>query len=183
MEDLYFLAITPPLDLSKKITEIQEDIASRFGSRASLKVMPHITLKAPFKFPAAAHLVVLEWFENLNVQVPRFDLHLKNFGAFRNKNKPVIFIRPEPAVPLMQLQKQILSKFENSFPDVPLMDLEKNFHPHMTIAYRDLKIDSFQAAWTEFQSREFSDIFEVANFHLLKHDGKKWHIIQSYSLK
>lgn len=183
MENLYFLAITPPDDISKKVTVIQEDIASRFDSRASLKVIPHITLKAPFKFPVAAHEIVLEWFENLNIDISGFDLQLKDFGAFHNKNRPVIFIKPEPNVSLMLLQKQILTEFVNSFPNVSIMDLELNFHPHMTVAYRDLNADSFQAAWPEFQSKVFSETFEVNNFHLLKHDGKKWNIIRSYSLK
>ncbi|MBE9464282.1 2'-5' RNA ligase family protein [Dyadobacter subterraneus] len=183
MENLYFLAITPPEEISKEIIEIQEDIAARFDSRASLKVMPHITLKAPFKFPMAAHIIVLEWFENLQINQSAFNLELKDYGAFHNKNKPVIFIKPEKNASLATLQKQILSEFENAFPGVAIMDLELDFHPHLTIAYRDLKVNLFQEAWREFQAREFLKIFEVNDFHLLQHDGKKWNIIRTFPLK
>ncbi|GLU52089.1 2'-5' RNA ligase family protein [Dyadobacter frigoris] len=183
MENLYFLAIIPPEDISRKITKIQEDIADRFESRASLKVMPHITLKAPFKFPVSAHEIVLDWFENLHISVFHFNLELKDFGAFHNKNKPVIFLKPVPDLSLMTLQKQILLDFRNAFPDESIMDLELDFHPHLTVAYRDLKVGTFQEAWREFEVKEFPETFEVCNFHLLKHDGKKWNIIRSFILK
>ncbi len=183
MENLYFLAITMPEEISKKIIEIQEDISTRFGGRASLKVMPHITLKAPFKFPAAAHAIVLDWFENLNLNVSGFDLELKDFGAFHNKNQPVIFINLEPNVTLMKLQKEILAEFRNAFPEISIMNLEINFHPHVTVAYRDLTVESFREAWPEFQVKKFSETLEVYNFHLLKHDGKRWNIIRSFLLK
>lgn len=183
MEHLYFLAITMPDEISKKIIEIQENISTRFGSRASLKVMPHITLKAPFKCPVVTHPIVLDWFENLNIKVSRFDLELKDFGAFHNKNQPVIFINPEPNVTLMKLQKQVLEEFQNVFPEISVMNLEINFHPHVTVAYRDLTIESFREAWPEFQVKKFSETLEVYNFHLLKHDGKRWNIVRSFSLK
>lgn len=183
MENLYFMAITPPEDISNKIIRIQEDISIRFGSRVSLKVMPHITLKAPFKIPSVAHPIVLDWFENLDLNVSRFDLELKDFGAFHNKNQPVIFINPEPNVSLMKLQSEILEEFQNAFPGISIMNLEINFHPHLTVAYRDLTVDEFRKAWPEFKVKKFSETQEVHNFHLLKHDGKRWNIIRSVSLK
>lgn len=183
MENLYFLALTLPGDINKKIIEIQEDIAARFDSRISLKVMPHITLKAPFKFPATVYPIVLDWFENLSIKVSPFNLELKDFGAFHNKNQPVIFIKPEPNVSLMNLQKEILSEFQRAFPDISIMNLEIDFHPHLTVAYRDLKVDLFKKAWPEFQDKKFPETFEVYNFHLLKHDGKRWNIIRSFPLK
>jgi 2'-5' RNA ligase len=183
MKNLYFIAITPPEEVGKKIIEIQHDIAARFDSRKSLSVIPHITLKAPFQFPDTAHQLVLDWFENLSISVTAFDLKLKDFGVFQNKNKPVIFIRPEPCISLMTLQKEILLAFKSTFSEAPLMNNEIDFHPHLTVAYRDLKMDSFQKAWPEFKVKKFSETFDVTNFHLLKHDGTKWHIIGSYLLK
>ncbi|MCF0057094.1 2'-5' RNA ligase family protein [Dyadobacter sp. CY356] len=182
MENLYFLAITTPAEVGKRIIEIQYDIASRFDSRKSLKVIPHITLKAPFQLPVTAHQFVLNWFENLTISVARFSLELKDFGAFHNKNKPVIFIKPEPNISLMKLQKEVLFNFKSAFPEVSIMNLEIDFHPHLTVAYRDLTLDSFQKAWPEFQEKKFSETFDVYSFHLFKHDGVKWNIIRSFLL-
>src|SRR5688572_29571657 len=63
-ENLYFIAIIPPSNISAEVTKFREDFAVRFQSKAALRNMPHITLKAPFAFPKANHEQVLHWFEN-----------------------------------------------------------------------------------------------------------------------
>jgi 2'-5' RNA ligase len=179
MENLYFIAITTPEALSQKIIKIQEDIANRFKSQASLKITPHITLKAPFRFPKDQHESVLNWFSDLPVSVEPFQIKLKNFGAFHNKNKPVLFIYPEPGAQLMSLQKQIRNFYQDSFPSEKVMNYEVDYHPHLTVAFRDLQPALFTEAWEEFKEKEFDESFEVRDFHLLQHQVKSWQIIRT----
>jgi 2'-5' RNA ligase len=182
MENMYFLAITPSETVSKKVIEIQQDIASRFQSQASLKIMPHITLKAPFRFPENEHESVLDWFSNLPVSMEPFRIELKNFGAFPNRNKPVLFISPEPGPELMSLQKQIIGSYQESFPLEKMMNYEVDYHPHLTVAFRDLQPASFEQAWAEFKEKEFNESFQVSHFHLLQHQVKQWQIIRTRML-
>lgn len=179
MENLYFLAITPPEELSQKIVRIQEDIAVRFGTVASLKVMPHITLKAPFLFPQAEHENVVRWFCDMQIIASKFSVELIDFDAFHNKKKPVIYIKPAANPALTNLQKQIILNFKNNFPGEIVMSLETNFHAHLTVAYRDLAPVRFEEAWEEFKDKSFHDTFEVESFHLLKHNGKRWEILKT----
>jgi 2'-5' RNA ligase len=183
MENMYFMAITPPEAISQKIITIQEDFASRFESHASLKIMPHITIKGPFRFPDQEHETVVSWFSQLNIPVAPFTLELKNFDAFHRKDKPVIFIKPSPNPSLLSLQKHIIARYNEKFPGEPVMNLELNYHPHLTVAYRDLKPASFREAWEEFKEKEFSGSFEVNDYHLLQHNGKKWEVIKSGMLQ
>ena len=183
MENLYFLAITLPETLSQKIIEIQEDIANRFKSQASLKIMPHITLKAPFRFPEDKHESILHWFSDIPVSVEPFQVKLKNFSAFHNKNKPVLYINPEPSSPLMSLQKQIRDFYQESFPSEKVMNYEVDYHPHLTVAFRDLQPALFAEAWEKFKEKDFNESFEVGNFHLLQHQIKRWQIIRTRMLK
>ena len=56
--------------------------------------------------------------------------------------------------------------------------LDYPYHPHMTVAFRDLKKDVFPLAWAEFEKKEFNSAYEVNAFHLLKHDGKEWKLFK-----
>ena len=48
------------------------------------------------------------------------------------------------------------------------------FHPHVTIAFRDLKRAIFVEAWDFFQTQSFDRQFSVNGISLLKHDGVQW---------
>lgn len=181
--NLYFVAIIPPQELCDKITAIKQDFAERFGSKHALKVIPHITLKAPFSVYKDAHDVVVNWFKNIPVDIPAFEQKLKNFGSFSNKRNPVIFIEPELSSALKQLQKLVLHQFIKSFPSIQVPLNEKKFYPHITIAYRDLTYADFQLAWDEFISKNFESVFLVNEIHLLQHDGGKWNSIARNSLQ
>ena len=66
-DKLYFIAILPPAEISVEITAFTIDMDVLYSSKAALKSMPHITLKAPFKLPAQKHGDLLQWFSNLRV--------------------------------------------------------------------------------------------------------------------
>ena len=181
--NLYFIAIVLPNELSRKVIQVQNEIAERFESSKALKVLPHITLKAPFGLPAFAHNHVLDWFSELLIDIQPFQLELENFGAFKNLKHPVIFIKPGANEALSILQKIIIQEFYRTFDDVEMNGTELIFKPHITVAYRDLQPEMFNKAWPEFKNREFSGLLHVNSFQLLKHDGKSWHIIQRFDLK
>jgi len=182
-ENLYFIAIVLPGDLSNLVRAVQQDFSDRFQSHKSLQVVPHITLKAPFRLPADAHHQVLGWFRDLCVQVPPFGLHLQDFGTFNNPKHPVIFIKPELNDPLAALQKNIIQDFYRAFDGLKINAAELDFKPHITIAYRDLLPDNFQKAWEEFKDRRFEKTFSVHSYHLLKRDETAWQVIRQNDLK
>lgn len=179
---LYFIAIIPNGQICTEIISFKEDLAIRFESRAALKVVPHITLKTPFHFPAFDYHKLLKWFETLPIKTDSFQVELKNFGNFPNKKQPVIYADPIKNTSLHILQKDIIWNFKNAFPEVEIIDFDKKFYPHITVAYHDLKPELFREAWKEYQLKKYSAAFEVNNFHLLQHDYKKWNIISTYSL-
>lgn len=182
MENLYFIAIVLPDPVRSQVIDIQVDIANRFNSKKALKVMPHVTLKAPVKIVASERLKVMEWFEKLILDTSSFDLELHNFGAFPNPNHPVIYVKPIANGFLMSLQNKLLRSFQSTFPDIRIMNLELSFKPHVTVAYRDLDPAMFHKAWPEFIYSNFNATFNVSEIHLLQHDGNHWNIIQTRNL-
>jgi 2'-5' RNA ligase len=180
MSRLYFVAIVPPHEVCERITIIKKDFRDRFNSKHALKLMPHITLKAPFSVNDDRQ--VLGWFNNIPVTISAFEQKLTNFNCFANKRNPVIFIEPELSNELKQLQHTIIQDFKQHFPSIPIPQNEFSFHPHITVGYRDLGFENFQLAWREYQSKNFAASFSVENFYLLQHDRKQWHILENRRL-
>lgn len=180
-ENLYFIALIPRRELRERITLIKHDFANRFNSKTALKVYPHITLKAPFKTSANAHGELVSWFADLRIAQNTFTIKLNNFGAFQNKNNPVIYINPIITKELKFLQEELIASFSSLFPgDLHKVDID--FKPHCTVAYRDLTPEMFSKAWNEYQHKTFDATFEVDAFYLLQHDSKKWNIIATQNL-
>lgn len=182
-ETLYFIAIIPSQEICDEITGFKKDFADRFESKKALKVIPHITLKAPFKLPAAELSTLEQWFQKLSINLETFEIELKDFGAFHNKNNPVVFVQPIMNIHLYSLQQEIIRNFSLFYPQVQVMELEIKYKPHITVAYRDLEPEKFRQVWKEYQLKKYTATFRVNDFHLLQHNGKEWKIISTYSLK
>lgn len=116
VEQLYFVAIIPSDEVSNEITGIKKKLAESYYSWKALKVMPHITLKAPFLLPTADDQHALAWFSAIHPTIKPFAINLDGFGAFNNKNHPVIFIQPNANPSLHNLQKEIIGSFKQHFP-------------------------------------------------------------------
>ena len=98
-----------------------------------------------------------------------FDLELKNFSAFAPK---VIYVDV--------ISNSTLEALKNHLEDAllkehyPVKKEERKFHPHVTIANRDLKKEDFPKAWDYFKGIRFSKQFPVQAISLLKHNGQRW---------
>lgn len=178
-ENLYFIALIPQKEVRNKITIVKEDFAKRFNNRKALKVYPHITLKAPFKYPADLHDDVANWFSDLKITHHTFNIQLKNFGAFHNKHNLMVFVNLIITHELTVIQNKIISGFKSFFPE-GIHPIDLKFKPHVTIAYRDLLPEQFQKAWLEYKSKSYNATFQVKGFYLLQHDTKKWNLVSTY---
>jgi 2'-5' RNA ligase len=181
MESLYFIAILAPPDIAERVTAIKNEIAERFESRHALKLPPHITLQPPF-------LMNIERLESLKGDLTNHfrkfsstKLVLDNFGNFRKRRNPVIFIQVKNNSQLAELHKKLMLFLRKTGFHEEKTSLE--FHPHMTVAHRDLSQHNFRKAWREFQNKFFNMEFVARSVHLLKHDGEKWTPILEFELK
>jgi len=182
MEKLYFIAIVPPKEISDEITQIKDDFAKNYESGRALKVMPHITLKVPFKIFESDHKRLLSWFEKVQIPTENFEIKLNDFGSFPNPEHPVIYVRPLASEPLNLLQQTLIQDFYDNFPGVRKENTDRNFNPHMTVAYRDLKPTQFEKAWEIYQHKTYEANFQTENIQLLQHDGTKWNVILTKNL-
>lgn len=184
VQSLYFIALLPPAELSERITAIKHEFAKNYGSLAALKVMPHITVQSPFKrspeTETEIHLRLEDFFESFSA----FEIELNGFGCF-NKPAPknnVIFIDVVKNERLFQLHKTLMFFLQNELKFTP-RETPYAFHPHITLAYRDLSRENFENAWEIYRQKKFNATFIADAAYLLKHDYRQWQVLSRFCLR
>lgn len=168
---LYFLAIIPPEPWRGKVTELKKEF-SKYHSYHALKSPPHITMIPPFKMNSGQEAEFIGQLDHFSAGQQVFDLNVGDFRAFRPR---VIYLDIDVSVSLRSLHEALLDSFDSVIEDKPKQ--MNRFHPHMTIAFRDLTKPMFFKAWETYRDRKFAFSFKVDAIYLLKHNGKYWDIL------
>jgi len=163
----YLIAVLPPEPFAKEIYRLKEYFRDQYKSKASLNSPAHITLHMPFEFDNEEKL--LTKFNKLTFQP--FTIELKDFGCFEPR---VIFIAVKKNSELEACQENVIDFCKSELGIYNADYKNQPFHPHVTLAFRDLKKNVFQIAWGEFQSKFYEATFECRHIFLLKHDGRFW---------
>lgn len=174
----YFIALVPPEPFRDRAWKLKEHFRDKFNSKASLNSPPHITLVPPFKLIGEEE-ELMEALKKKAAAFRPFEVCLENYGAFPPR---VIFIDVLAQPKMNELQEELDKLiFEFAEPD-PKKPKGRPFHPHMTLAFRDLQKEQFKKAWQEFNERELSYCWEAEHFTLLRHNGKRWEELQEFWL-
>lgn len=180
IEKLYFVAIVPPSPIYEEAFEQKVYFKTKYNSKASLNSPPHITLHMPFKWveknedELAGHLTTFAQ-ENAPVTI-----QLNGFSSFPPR---VIFINVEITAELDALQKNLERYFKRQLNLFNANYKELPFHPHLTLAFRDLKKPNYQKAWEEFVGKNYQASFLADKIALLKHSGAVWEVFQEFDLR
>ena len=176
----YFIGIIPPSPIYEKALELKNYFKEHYASKASLNSPPHITLHMPFEWKISKEESLLLALKNLATSLSPCKVELRNFDSFAPR---VIFIKAIPSEPLLSIQhklrqfcKKELGLFNADYRELP-------FHPHITLAFRDLKKTAFSQAWEEFSKKSFDAEFVADQMCLLKHDGKSWGVYREFVLE
>ncbi|HTH57287.1 MAG TPA: 2'-5' RNA ligase family protein [Cyclobacteriaceae bacterium] len=167
----YFIAIIPPPPIFEHALSLKNYFKEKYHAKASLNSPPHITVQAPFLWNEKKESELSESLGRFGRRKKSFEVSLMGFGSFAPR---VIFISVGSEKGITEFQKE-LEKFCNEELHLTAgIKKENKFHPHLTVAFRDLKKQEFDLAWQEFKDKEFSATFMADGFDLLKHDGKSW---------
>ena len=175
--DLFFIAVVPPLEIQQEVTAFKNEAAAQFNSRHALRSPPHITLIPPFRWPSSDLESLTRCLLDFRFIPTSFSLTLKDFDCFAPR---VIFVDVEAEPLLVQLQEQLAKAVEHS-----LGVKHKGpfgFHPHMTIAFRDLEQHIFPQAWAYFNQKAYQRTFVVQQLSLLVHQASGWKENGTFSL-
>lgn len=175
MKDLYFIALVFPEAISFKIQEIKNVFSERFGTKHGMSTMPHITIVPPLRMSESEVRGSKEFLSDSVKEFSPFDIHLDGFSHFKEK---VIFVRVLQNEIIELIHQEVASYFSKAFG----IGTQK-FHPHITIANRDLKPDSFQEYFEFISNIKVDDKFTCNSISLLVHKSGKWEVDSTFLLE
>lgn len=170
--NLYFIAHVLPPSINEAIQVMKEDLHQRFGCTVGLKSPAHITLVPPFWLAEEKETKLVDDLHQLAAAVAPFSLSTKNFSAF---GKRTLFIAVSESKSLEQLKQAADAIFTGNH-QYGLKKENRPFHPHITLATRDIKPAQFDAAWQLYGSGQFQQEWIAENVSLLKHNRKFWEV-------
>jgi 2'-5' RNA ligase len=175
---LHFIAIVAPEEINHQVLQWKNYMRDRFQCKVALKSPAHITLISPFQLPDHLQAEMQTILPAFAAQQHGFPIQLKNFAAFKPR---VIYVDVLPNAPLNELRAALETTLlqTNCF---PVKKEERPFHPHVTIANRDLRKEDFSQAWQHFQQINYEASFMANAIALLRHNGQVWEVAQSFSL-
>ena len=144
MKKLYFIGIVFEKPISNKIRQLKEAARDKFNSRWALRSEAHITLVPPFHYEEERIQEINRAVKSMHVR--RFPISLNSAGRF---GKKVIFVKADNCQRLAEVKKALDCKLEG----FEIKDKTKRFHPHVTIAFKDLKEEQFQDAFLFFKDK------------------------------
>jgi 2'-5' RNA ligase len=177
---LYFIAFVPPAPVFEDALKLKQYFKETYNSKAALNSPPHITLHMPFSWKVAKEEELINKLKDFVKRHDPLKICLDNFSSFPPR---VIFLNVVTSQQLVVFQKELqrfckkeLNLFNANYKEDP-------FHPHLTLAFRDLKKSAYTAAWEEFSKKEYKAEFIADKVSLLKHDGQKWNVLKDFTLE
>jgi 2'-5' RNA ligase len=174
----FFVALLPPQDIQDYANEIKQYFADRHASSGALKSPPHITLQPPFEWENANLPLLEASLEEFSSGQQPVAITLRRFAAFAPR---VIYINVVRSQELLTLQADLMVHIESNLGIVDEVSKTRPFTPHITVAFRDLKKQNFQAAWPEFEKRQLYFEFTADKLTLLLHNGNRWNIKREFA--
>lgn len=170
---MYYVAVVCPPEIDEKVLQYKHCMRERFGCKAALKSPAHLTLIAPFWLEEDLEQPLKETTQQFQSAISPFEIRLNNFDHFSNR---VLFVHTEANESLAQLQFETTKHFQQQFPADVKTD-NRPFHPHVTIANRDMSPSAFLKAWEHFSKEDYSASFIADKISLFKLSTGKWDVI------
>jgi 2'-5' RNA ligase len=172
----YFIAILLPEPLLGQVEALKQELLQQFNLKGALRSPSHITLHRPFEWKEEKEEILIKTLEEFQFD-GKFSVRLNNFNSFTPR---VIYVDVTASEMLEKLHtelKYFAQEKLHLFNEVGDM---RGFHPHVTIAFRDLKKNKFPEVWKQFSDRKFTGDFPYTGFSLLKLE-KRWEPIHKFA--
>ncbi|WPR75131.1 2'-5' RNA ligase family protein [Algoriphagus sp. NG3] len=168
----YFLAIVPEGGFQEQVTQLKLEIRDRFEAKYALKSPAHITLKMPFVYNEAKEIRLIEKLGDFLVNYVPFDLEVKGVSTFGER---VIYLGVEAGQGLYDFQEALKTYCKK---ELNLIDelSDRNFHPHMTVAFKDIKKSRFQNILQYARKYNLTCKLTVSHLALLKRIDGRWEV-------
>ncbi len=175
-DPLFLIAILPDLEIQQEVTAFKQECAQLFQASHSLNAPPHITLIPPFRWPLEQLESLKDVLLDFSYDQLFFNISLDGFNSFPPR---VVFVGVKENEDLTELQSGLVGHL---FQKLNLKSKRGHgYHPHMTIAHRDLQESVFPMAWEHFSAKNYKRLFRAEGVSLMGHRGGKWEILEQFA--
>ncbi|MBK6265816.1 2'-5' RNA ligase family protein [Marivirga sp. S37H4] len=169
-KELYFLGICPTGRLKEDIHQQKSIISQKYNTKGAFRSSAHITLQMPFKLGQKKLIDFEQDIFRFSEGVQPFNIQLDGFSAFEPRVVYIVVKENEKLNHLHKALEPVLKRHQifNS------THKNRGFHPHITVAFRDLKKRDFYPLWEEMKNKEFKREFKADGMMLYRHNGSVW---------
>ncbi len=171
--NMYFVAIVAPQEIDQQVLKWKNYFKDHFQCTVGLKSPAHITLVPSFWMKEELENDLVNSITEFSDAKNKFEIQLKDFAAFKPK---VIYVDVMKNEKLNNLHES-LSDFIDQQNKFPVKKDDRSFHPHVTLATRDLYKKAFQEAWEVFSEKKYEAVWLANGISLLRHNKKNWDVI------
>lgn len=173
--DMYYMAIVLPEELNQQVLSFKQYMLVTYNCKVGLKSPAHLTVIPPYWMEREKEQELLQQLDTVCIKEQNFTITTKDFSAFKPRT---IFIDVEIDEALKAFKKMI-DAFFLDHKEYGAKIESRPFHPHITIATRDLYKKAFAEAWSYFENKEFSTTFTASGLSILRHNKKNWDVIHT----
>ena len=171
--NMYFIALVAPAEIDQQVLKWKNHFKEHYQCIVALKSPAHITLVPPFWMKEELENELINSINEFSNTERKFEIMLKNFAAFKPR---VIYVDVIKNAQLDNMHHN-LNEFILNTNLFPITKDDRPFHPHVTLATRDLHKKAFYEAWEKFSSKEYEATWIVNGISLLRHNKKNWDVI------
>jgi 2'-5' RNA ligase len=168
-----------PQEINENVLKWKNFFKERFGCIVALKSPAHITLIPPFWMNEDLEPDLIKSIAEFSNTKNKFEIELKNFAAFKPR---VIYVDVIKNAKLDDLHS-FLNNFILKQNKYPIQKDDRLFHPHVTLATRDLHKKAFYEAWEIFSKKKYEADWFIKGISLLRHNKKNWDVIFTSQLE
>lgn len=176
MNNTYFIAILLPERVLDQVEALKQELLQQFNLKGALRSPAHITLHPPFEWKEEEEEKLIEILKQFRFD-EKFEIVLKDFNCFEPR---VIYVDVVKNTALNELHTQLNYFVREKLEISNTLQVTREFHPHVTIAFRDLKKQIFHEVWSGFKARKFDARLQFEGITLLKLK-KTWEAYQHFS--
>lgn len=171
--NMYYVAIVAPAEINQQILKWKNFFKEKYNCLVGLKSPAHITLLPPFWMKDELEASLITDITKFSATQNRFEITLKDFGAFKPRT---IFVDVPKNERLNDLHNTFVD-FINRKNNYSIKKDDRPSHPHVTLATRDLYKKAFFEAWEIFSVKKYEATWVVNGISLLRHNKKNWDVI------
>lgn len=164
----YFIAIVLPEPIQSQVEAMKDQLFKQFNLKGALRSPSHITLHRPFEWKQEKESKLIDSLMDFNFGKP-FQLDLKDYNCFAPR---VIYVDVVKNEALYDVHKRLKYYAQENLKLLNEVEDMRGFHPHATIAFRDLRKNKFEEVWSVFKEKKYQANFEVKSFSLLRLEDK-----------